>query len=187
MTLILRRAPLVQAMGRAVSRLSRLGAAVVFSLTLVLTVSACGMDVQTNQPYTPAEGVNFDVGDVHVRNLMILSKADGSGILSGSLVSVERDALVSVAGVPITVNGTDGTALKVTIPDPVALGNSVLVVLTQRPFITVDSDELVPGLTARLVLTFSSAGESTVIVPIVDGNQPDYATITPTPSASPSA
>ncbi len=29
---------------------------------LVLT-AACGIDVQTLQPYTPAEGVNFDVGN----------------------------------------------------------------------------------------------------------------------------
>jgi hypothetical protein len=186
-THLLRRVPLVQAMGHAVSHFSRWTAALLLSLGLVLTASACGMDVQTNRPYTPAEGVNFDVGSVHVRNLMILSRTDGTGILSGSMVSYDRDALIALSGTPITVEGADGTAFKVTIPDPVALGNGALVVLTQRSFITLESAELEPGLTARLVLNFSTAGESTVIVPVVDANQPDYATITPTPSASPSA
>ena len=41
-----------------------------------------GWTSRRNQPYTPAEGVNFDVGNpsdpktvVHVRNLLIISKA----------------------------------------------------------------------------------------------------------------
>ena len=34
----------------------------VLLLALLLVVSACGMDAQTSQPYTPAEGVNVDVG-----------------------------------------------------------------------------------------------------------------------------
>ena len=48
--------------------------------------AACGFDVQTNQPYTPAEGVNYDVGNppVQVRNLMILSREDGVGFLSAT-------------------------------------------------------------------------------------------------------
>ena len=61
-------------------------AALLVSLGLLLPVGACGIDAQTLQPYTPAEGVNVDVGDpadarsvVHVRNLLIISKAPGSG------------------------------------------------------------------------------------------------------------
>ena len=65
----------------------------------MLVVGACGTDAQTLRPYTPAEGVNVDVGDpsdaqsvVHVRNLLIISKAPGSGVLSASLVTDGRDA-----------------------------------------------------------------------------------------------
>ena len=44
--------------------------------------ASCGIDVQTTQPYTPAEGVNVNVGSpaVQVRNLMILSREDGDGL-----------------------------------------------------------------------------------------------------------
>ena len=52
-----------------------------------------------HQPYTPAEGINVDVGDpgdpktvVHVRNLLIVSKAPGEGIVSASLVTDGRDS-----------------------------------------------------------------------------------------------
>ena len=187
MALILRRVPLVQAMGHAVTHISRLGTALLLSLGLVLTVSACGMHVQTNDPYTPAEGVNFDIGTVSVRNLMILSRTEGSGFLSATMVSDERDALIGVAGNVIKVDGTDGSPLEVALANPVALGNSVLVVLTNRPLTTVQSPDLAPGLTVKMVLTFSTAGEQTIIVPVVDSAAPEYATITPTPSATASS
>ena len=40
------------------------------------------------------------------------------------------------------------------------------------------------GGDAELTLTFSTAGEATVKVPVVDADQPDYATITPSPTPS---
>ncbi|MBA3529652.1 MAG: hypothetical protein H0T91_10175 [Propionibacteriaceae bacterium] len=144
------------------------------------------MNVQTNRPYTPAEGVNLDVGAVNIRNLLVLTRTEGQGFLSASLLSSDRDALVAVSGTPIKADGSEGAAFKATVPDPVALGNGQLVVLTQRNLITISSADLKPGLTARLVLQFSTAGEATVLVPIVDANQPEYATITPSPSSTPS-
>ena len=38
-------------------------AALLLSLGLLLVAAACGIDAQTLRPYTPAEGINVDVGD----------------------------------------------------------------------------------------------------------------------------
>ncbi len=155
---------------------------------LLLLVSACGMDAQTSQPYTPAEGVNADVGPanqaVQVRNLMILSREDGTGYLSASLIAQERDAMTGVAGYPFTLDQTQGTPFTVTLPNPVGLSENALVVLTDRELIELKSPELVVGADAELTLTFSTAGELTIRVPVVDADQPDYATITPSPMPS---
>jgi hypothetical protein len=155
---------------------------------LLLLVSACGMDAQTSQPYTPAEGVNADVGAagkaVQVRNLMILSREDGTGYLSASLIAQDRDAMTAVAGHPFAPDQTQGTPFTVTLPDPVGLSEDTLVVLTDRQLIELKSPELVVGADAELTLTFSTAGELTIRVPIVDADQPDYASITPTPTPS---
>ena len=64
----------------------RAAAALVLSVGL-LGAASCGMDVQTTRPYTPAEGVNVEVGRpaVQVRNLMILSREDGKGFLSATM------------------------------------------------------------------------------------------------------
>ena len=158
----------------------------------LLTVAGCGMEVQTNQPYTPAEGVNIDVSDsgnlnevVHVRNLGIISHGPGEGILSGSLVGNGPDALTEVSGAAIKIDGSDGSALTTKLSAPVEIGDENLVVLTNlTPLITFNSADLAPGLTATLTLKFRTAGQVTTRVPVLNGTAPQYRSITPSPSAA---
>ena len=167
-------------------------AAFLVVLGLVLAVGACGTDAQTLQPYTPAEGVNLDVGDpydpesvVHVRNLLIISKEPGSGILSASLVTDGRDQLREITGFAIKSDGSQGAPIRVTLTNTVSIANRAQIVLTdQTTPISVTSADLAPGLTASLTLTFANAGEATVIVPVVDGDFPEYASISPAPTPS---
>jgi hypothetical protein len=170
------------------TRVHRSLLATLLGLALLAFMSACGMNVQTLKPYTPAEGVNANVGPtgaaVQVRNLMILSREDGVGYVSASLVAQDRDALTAVAGHPFTTDGTAGTAFETTLPNPVGLSAGDLVVLTERELIEVRSADLILGGDAELTLTFSTVGELTIRVPVVDADQPDYATITPTPTPS---
>lgn len=159
--------------------------AMTFVLGVVLT--ACGFNVQTNLPYTPADGVNLAVGPVQVRNLMILSRAPGEGFVSATMDSTEPDSLVAVTGTVINPDGSTGAALTATLPNPIAVGGGLPVVLTDQPaFVTVKADGLRSGLTVDLTLQFSSAGETTLQVPVVDGNHPYYVTVSPSPSATPS-
>lgn len=173
------------------TRMHRSLVATLISIALLALASACGMNAQTLQPYTPAEGVNANVGPtgqwVQVRNLMILSREDGTGYVSASLVATERDALTGITGAPITLEGTPGAPLTTTMPDPVGLTAETLVVLTDRELITVKSDDLIVGGAAELTLSFSTVGDLTILVPVVDATQPDYATITPSPAPSASS
>ncbi len=172
-------------------------------LALLLVGAACGTGAQTLRPYTPAEGVNLDVGDpakprevVHVRNLLIISEAPGQGVLSASMSISDRDALTGVSGTAIKADGTNGAPLTVTLPGQVPIANSTLVVLTANPsaLITVRSADLKEGLTADVTLTFGRAGEAKLRIPVVSGAAAEYSgvkpsaapTPTPTPSPSPS-
>ncbi|HEY5978132.1 MAG TPA: hypothetical protein VIT41_00735 [Microlunatus sp.] len=170
------------------ARAPRTLVATLLGTALLFLMTACGMNAQTMQPYTPAEGVNANVGPadqlVQVRNLMILSREDGTGFLSGSIVAQERDAMTAVAGQPFKLDGSAGTPFTVTLPDPVGLTPGVLVVLTERELIEMKSPELMVGGDAEVTLTFSNAGDLNIRVPIVDADQPDYATITPSPTPS---
>ncbi len=166
---------------------------------LLLVVSACGFDAQTLAPYTPAAGVNVNVGDgpngqaaastIQVRGLLILSSEAGQGFLSGSLYTQGSDALTGVSGYAIKPDGSQGAPIVATISDPVMVTNGNLVVLTDRQPITLTSSDLAPGLSANLTLTFADAGAEQVLVPIGDATVPPYNTISPSPSpsASPSS
>ncbi|MBA8794853.1 hypothetical protein FHX74_002472 [Friedmanniella endophytica] len=181
---------------RPVRRLTRRAALLASGLTL-LAAAACGFDAQTLQPYTPAEGVNTDVGlgangqpdndTVLVRGLMVISRQDGSGFLSASLQTGGSDALTGVTGKVVLPDGSDGSAITATISDPVAFANNNLVILTDRTEIPVTSTDLVPGRTIAMTLTFSKAGSKTINAPVVDGNLPNYQTVSPSPAPSASS
>jgi hypothetical protein len=169
----------------------RRGASQLLVIGLLFLAGACGQDVQTNKPYTPAEGANVDVapGDpntvVHVRNLLIISWAPGEGVVSGTIVTAGRDALTGVTGIPIKADGSEGAPFTGTIPSTVSIANGLQVVLTDQEPIVVTSPDIMAGLDAILTLQFENAGEVTVRVPIVDGNESQYVTLRPSPSPSP--
>lgn len=171
------------------TRVHRSLAATLIGLAL-LALSACGLNTQTTQPYTPSEGVNTNIGPtgewVQVRNLMVLSRGDGEGFLSASIVADQADTLTGVSGQPIKPSGDPGAEFTASLAKPVELTPGTLVVLTEIEPITVKSADLIVGAEAELTLSFANVGEQTLRVPIVDADQPDYATITPPPAASPS-
>ena len=166
-------------------------AAALVAAGLLLVTAACGTDVQTLRPYTPAEGVNVDVGQgdtlrvVHVRNLLIISSKPGSGVLSASIVTDGRDELTSVTGNAIKSDGTPGESIAVQLGNSVTFANGAQIVLTDRPPITVTSKDLAPGLTASLTLTFANAGGITVIAPVVNGAETQYKSIEAQATPSP--
>ena len=168
------------------------------AVAAVLPAAACGQNAQTLRPYTPAEGVNFDLGGdksnrdsvVHVRNLLIISRSPGEGIVSGTMVTTGRDTLVGVSGVPFRPDGSKGASFTAKIPRPVQLADNNQVVLTnQEPFVTITgATGLQAGLDAEVTVQFAQLGSTTVRTTVVDGNLPPYTGISPSasPSASPS-
>lgn len=168
----------------------RAGLAVLVAIGLLL-VSGCGFGAQTLRPYTPAEGVNFDVGDlnvpdsvVHVRNLLIISRSPGSGIVSASLSAVGSDTLIGISGTAYQEHGIQGTPFTVPLTGPIPLTGNNLVVLTQRtPLITFTSPDLQAGLSADVTMKFAQAGSDTRRVPVYDGNREPYTDIVPSPPA----
>ena len=165
------------------------------ALLAVVPAAACGTNAQTLRPYTPAEGVNFDVGDqtvpdsvIHVRNLLVISRSAGTGIVSATMVTSGRDTLTGVTGVPYLADSSKGTPFTAELPaGPVLLTNDAQVVLTnQQPLITISgASGLTAGLDADVTLQFGKAGSVTTRTTVVDGNLSPYSEITP--SASPSA
>jgi len=174
--------------GRARGRGARALAAAALSLTL-LGAAGCGFDAQTSQPYTPADGTNLDVGSdnqLKIRNLVVVSRTEGEGIISASLLSGAGDTLTGVAVVPSPLSGSPGPAVTAEITSPIDLPGGRLVVLTNQPLITVSSPQLVAGGAASVTMQFEGAGAVALNCPVVDGNLPEWSSIGGSASPSPS-
>lgn len=126
-----------------------------FALTAALGLSACQMTspVTTDILYDPADGVSVDVGDVAVRDLLIVSEGDGApGVVSGLVVNnaaeptevtlvISADGqatplspTVSVAAgeaVRLDGQGVDGSAEAVSIPVVAAAPGGNVEILVQ--------------------------------------------------------
>ena len=114
------------------STLRRIGVSLCVPLALALT--GCGMNAQTLQPYTPAEGVNSSVGSVMVRNVLIIADNTGRGVLSASVATYSNDTLTGVTGTPQKSDGSLGSPLVVTSTGlPATLAANTLTVLTDAP------------------------------------------------------
>lgn len=164
--------------------LRRAGVAAALGASLLLT--GCGFDAQTLQTYTPAHGVNVDVNDVKVRNLLVIANNAGQGRLSASLVSNNRaDTLASVTGYSTNQDGTKAADLMITGANGIALPANKLVVLTGdgAPRVSVSGATLKPGLNVTLRLTFGSGGVQELRVPVLDAQDPIYRTAAPELSA----
>lgn len=160
------------------STLRRIGVSLCIPLALALT--GCGMDAQTLQPYTPAEGVNSSTGPTMVRNLMVVADDTGRGVVSASVVTYADDTLTGVAGTPQKADGSTGSPLVVTTTGlPLTLTSNRLVVLTDSPLrIAVTSPDLKPGLLAKITLTFAKSGQVTLLAPVVSSSEPEFQHIT---------
>jgi hypothetical protein len=174
--------------GRASGRATRALAALLLSFGLVGLAAGCGMNAQLLQPYNPADGTNKDIGEdgtLKVRNLVVVSRAKGEGILSATFVSNAAEQLTGATVAPHTLQGTTGPAVPVTIAPPIELAPGSLVVLTnQQPLLTVSAPDLEAGSAATVVMQFEKAGAVTLECPVVDGTQAPWSTISPSPAAS---
>lgn len=175
---------------RPAKRAARALVAWLLSCSLVGLVAACGFNAQTNQPYTPSDGTNADIGpdgELKIRNLVIISRVEGQGIVSASLIGNAEDQLTGVTVAPVKADGTDAEAVAAMLPAPLQLGNGSLTILTDGPLITVQAPELTAGLDALVTMQFANAGSVPMRAPVVDGTLEPWSTITPAASPSPSA
>lgn len=147
------------------------------ALLLAPALTACGFNVQTDQVYQPAVGVNDRSGQVYVLNALVVSGADGSGTFAGTLVNTDTtddDTLDTVTGSGITASS-----------DPVDVPAGGNARLADSGDVTLEGDAIVPGRFVQVTLGFSSGQTTTMRVPVVAAAG-DYADV-PLPTASPSA
>lgn len=134
--------------------------------------------VQTEYDYPAADGVRLSIEGLELRNLAIVSAAEGA---TGVLVGQAVNSSASAVDVSFAVQG-GGAAATATVPassgDPLSDATSTL---------EVPGVPAPPGAMVELVVSTPQAGQNIVTVPVL-AHTGYYASLpTPSPSASATA
>ncbi|SDO28289.1 hypothetical protein SAMN05216368_11430 [Cryobacterium flavum] len=173
---------------------ARIAASVVLAAGILLGTSACGFFAPqaTSIQYNASDGVSGDVGEIHVRNALLVS-ADGE--LANLIVSVVNptDTLQQVL---VQYKSSTGTVSQ---DIPVEANTTVTFGTDGAPSVVLENMGSQPG---SLFPVFFQYGEETgieLLLPVLSGTQGEYSTLmptlaptetpteTPTPTATPAA
>ena len=157
---------------------SRSRARRLLALTLAtpLLVACNNFDAQTDQVYTPAQGVNDRSTDIDVLNALVVAESDGSGRLIAGLAS-QADEDVELTGVQgegedaeVQFGSDGGEAV-------VPAGGFRQLADEGSAVISATGEGVVVGDYVRLTMSFSNGDEVALNVPVVVPGE-DFADVT---------
>ena len=141
--------------------------AAVCMLALVLT--GCGIRTQTQQWYTPADGVSAEAGDIAVRNVLVVAtdSGDASTLLAMFANRGDEDQLVEVRVGDATARPDGG---DLTIP-----ANGYATLGPEGTRVDVEDADTVPGTFVEVEFLFERAPRTTVeaLVQTAEGDYED--------------
>ncbi|OIQ77982.1 hypothetical protein GALL_403200 [mine drainage metagenome] len=147
-------------------------------VALVLTLAGCGAgkDAATLKPYTPTDGVQGSAQSVKVRDVVLVSMPDGTGVVVGTVVQTgsTQDQITG-----ITVNGMPAT---VTPAAPVLTQNAAIRFSGDTANASADIPGLnaVPGTLAKVEFTFGTSGTVSLDA-VVRDNKDEFASVSEAP------
>ncbi|TFC87739.1 hypothetical protein E3T28_04350 [Cryobacterium sinapicolor] len=155
---------------------ARIIVSVVVAAGILLGTSGCNLwaPQSTTTMYDASDGVSGNVGDLAIRNAMLLSN---DGAVANLVVTVvnKGDSAHS-----LSVQYDDGTE-KVTQDVNVDANSSVTIGTTDAPSVTVSAD-VAPGSLFPVFFQYGNETGVEVLVPVLDGSLEEYSTLLPTPA-----
>ena len=138
-----------------------------FGTVSLLTAGCTAGEWREDAP--PAAGAQTTIGDVTLRNLVLVIDNQGQGVLMGAGIAASADTLASLTLVPHDAAGKAGVAR--TYPVGLSFPAQVLT----PAVVKFANPDLKPGMIADLTLHFTTAGHQTLRVPSLANTHPDFA------------
>lgn len=160
-------------------------ASIALAAALATGLAGCNLfsPQRTTMQYDASDGVGVSVGELELRNMMIIvdGESEGtpeSGILVGAVVNHSGNS----SDLTATLDGT-----SVTIPVPADYGISTIGFGDESENVTFEGVELVAGSTVEVSFSATGADPQIIEVPVLDGTLAEYATLVPTATPTPTA
>ena len=139
---------------------------------LLIGTAGCGvlLEPATLQSYSPSDGVNAEVGDVSVRNALLVANSSGDGALVMTFVN-SGDALVFVT---VELRGARNLSASVAAyPGITKVG-----IADDNPLVFTNA-EVFAGTYAEVYFQYGNFEGALVSVPVLDGTEVIYAPYAP--------
>ncbi len=147
------------------------------------SLGTSNFDAQTNQFYTPGEGVNERSGGVDLLNALVVADEAGRGRFIAGLVNnsdTTDDALLEVQGA-----GDDGD-VQGSLEAPIdVVADGFVQLADEGDPVLLEGEAIVPGEFVEVTVTFQEADALTVELPVVTAEDDFEGVEIPSAEASP--
>lgn len=147
--------------------------ALAFSVALGATGCTLSAEIATMKEYDPSDGVGTEVGELALRNIMLITNDDGEANLVMTIVNTGG------ADASLNVQYSDGgSEINKTIDVP---GSPALLRVGDDPSAAVlfSGSDVIPGGLAPLYFQYANNPGELVLVPVLDGTLPEYELLVP--------
>lgn len=145
----------------------------ILAIGLALGLSGCGMvtPVATNIQYDASDGVSANLGDVQVRNLMVITGDTAYGTDNGSLVFTAINSGLEDRRIKLQFEGADGAQ---SVYVDVAAGQTLALGVGEIKPIKLTGIDTPAGGMMEMYLQAGNAEGQTVNVPVLDTTLIEY-------------
>lgn len=145
-------------------------AAAVITGTTGCTLSA---EIATMKEYDPSDGVGADLGDLALRNILLISNESGEANLVMTAVNASGEDIA------LNVQFDDGSARITESLDLAAFPERTRVGDNPSAGILISGPELIVGGLFPVYFEYGSVPGELVYVPVLDGTLPEYELLVP--------
>jgi hypothetical protein len=159
---------------------ARRAASVVLAAAVLLSTAGCTFFAPqtTLKPYDPSDGVGTQIGDVYIRNVLLLAGEGGDVSLLANVVN-ETDNGVKVT---FQYEGKDSTGVAGKVDDSIFAnaGKASSVGGHDNPRIVLSGVDAKPGTLFPIFVQYGDQTGKQLLVPVLDGTLKPYDELLPT-------
>ncbi len=159
---------------------ARLAASAALALGIVIGGSGCAMLTYqaTTEPYDASDGVSTDVGELELRNILVISDHGVAGNLVMTVVNngtEDRELTVEYG------DGGEAEPIEIAAGSTVAFGVDDAESTDVLKPVLLPTIDTMPGALIPLYFQYEGAEGSEIQVPVLDGTLPEYRALVPKP------